>query len=315
MTENLLFHGDALDLAPFALCRWPSRRAQLAYLDPPFAVGVAFGARTQPTETRAQGGSTSGPVAYDDRWPSLEAYLAWLSPRVAAARDLLANDGSLWLHLDHRAVHDAKLVCDGIFGAPCFAGEIIWMPGNGAKGRNGPGMTHQTILIYGKGRSFVWNASDPALREPYAKTSLAMHFRNTDEGGRAYRDRTVGRKTYRYYADEGRALGSVWSDCPSMVANTPLRRETTGYPTQKPRKLLDRIVRATTEPGALVIDPFCGSGTTLEAAALLGRVFLGGDIGDLAMATTTKRLETAGVAFERARRSPPHAAEVTPRAL
>lgn len=300
VTENLLLHGDALALGSVAAARSPKARAQLAYLDPPFAVGVAFGARTRPRETRAQSGSTRGPVAYDDRWASLGAYLAWLGPRVAMARELLADEGSLWLHLDHRAVHDAKLLCDGIFGASCFAGEIIWVPGNGAKGRNGPGMTHQTILIYGKGRDILWNGKDPALREPYAKTSLEMHFRNTDEAGRAFRERTVGTKTYRYYADEGRALGSVWSDCPSMVANTPLRRETTGYPTQKPRKLLDRIVRAATEPGGLVVDPFCGSGTTLEAAALLGRAFLGSDIGSLAIATTTARLEAAGVRFTRA---------------
>jgi site-specific DNA-methyltransferase (adenine-specific) len=297
VTTNRLVHGDALAALAGALA--PGHRAQLAYLDPPFAVGVAFGARTKPLETRAQSGAASGPIAYDDRWESLEAYLVWLEPRLAAARDLLATNGSLWLHLDHRAVHNAKVMCDRIFGAAHFIGEIIWMPGNGAKSRRGPGMTHQTLLIYGKGREILWNADDPALREPYAKTSLAMHFQNIDASGRAYRERTVGAKTYRYYADQGRALGSVWSDCPSMVANTPLRRETTGYPTQKPRTLLDRIVRATTEIGALVIDPFCGSGTTLESAALLGRSFFGSDVGALAVETTTKRLAAAGIAFER----------------
>ena len=79
-----------------------------------------------------------------------------------------------------------------------------------------------------------------------------MHFTQKDDDGRFFRERTIGARTYRYYADVGRAIGSVWTDCPAMVANTPLRRETTGYPTQKPLKLLDRIVRAASEPGALV---------------------------------------------------------------
>ena len=101
-------------------------------------------------------------------------------------------------------------------------------------------------------------------------------------------------KAYRYYADEGRALGSVWSDCPAMVANTPLRKESTGYPTQKPEKLLDRIVRAASRPGGLVVDPFCGSGTTLVAAAKAGRRAVGLDVGPLAIATTTERIRAAG---------------------
>ena len=267
--------------------------AQLAYLDPPFAVGVTFGARTRSRETRAE-----GPVAYDDRWPSLDAYLAWLEPRLRAVRACLAPRATMWLHLDQRAVHEAKVLADGVFGREAFAGEIVWVPGNGTKARRGPGASHQTILIYATAEDYVWNARDPSLRAPFARTSLAMHFKRTDEEGRAFRDRTVNGKTYRYYADEGRALGSVWTDCPAMVANTPLRKETTGYPTQKPLKLLDRIVRAATLPGGLVIDPFCGSGTTLEAAARLGRRFVGCDTGALAIATSARRLRAAGIPFE-----------------
>jgi len=90
----------------------------------------------------------------------------------------------------------------------------------------------------------------------------------------------------------------VWTDCPAMIANTPLRREATGYPTQKPLKLLERIVRASSHEGALVVDPFCGSGTTLVAAAKLGRRFVGCDIGDLAIETTRERLCAEGVRFE-----------------
>lgn len=285
--DDVLVHGDARDLHT----RARAGAADLAYLDPPFKVEKSFGARV------TNGHRAKGPVAYDDTWPSLDAYLAWLEERVAVVRELLSERGTMWLHLDQRAVHEAKGVCDRVFGAKRFRGEVIWVPGNGSKSRSGPGVSHQTLLLYARGKEPVWNAGDPALRAPFAATSQAMHFTKTDADGRRYRDRVVGKKTYRYYADEGRALGSVWTDCPSMSANTPLRTETTGYPTQKPLKLLDRIVRASSEPGSLVVDPFCGSGTTLVAAAAAGRRFLGNDAGALAIATTKKRLDAAGVRF------------------
>ena len=284
---DLLVHGDARDLGAHV----PEASADLAYLDPPFKVEKRFGARV------TRGARVDGPTAYDDTWGSLESYLAWLEERVAVARSLLTERGTLWLHLDARAVHEAKVVCDRVFGAARFRGEVIWVPGNGSKSRSGPGFGHQTLLLYARGKDPIWNGRDPALRAPFAATSQAMHFQRADEEGRRYRDRIVNGKTYRYYADEGRALGSVWTDCPAMVANTPLRAETTGYPTQKPLRLLDRIVRATSDVGSLVVDPFAGSGTTLAAAAAAGRRFAGCDVGTLAITTIRTRLEAAGVSF------------------
>ncbi len=287
---NLLLRADALDLAR-AL---PPASAQLAYLDPPFGVGASFGARAPTGGLRAR-----GRVAYRDRWPTIEAYVGWLEARLGVVRDSLAADGTMWLHLDHRAVHEAKLACDRVFGRAAFLGEVVWATGNGARGaRRGPAVTHQTLLVYAAGRDFVWNARDPSLREPFARTSLTMHFGQVDERGRRYRERTIGGRTYRYYADEGRAIGSVWTDCPAMFANTPLRRETTGYPTQKPLKLLERIVLASSAAGRIVVDPFCGSGTTLVAAAKHGRSFVGCDVGELAIETSARRLEAQGVSFE-----------------
>jgi site-specific DNA-methyltransferase (adenine-specific) len=291
---NILARCDAIDVA----VHLGGATAQLAYLDPPFGVGASFGARGASGGPRAK-----GEVAYGDRWPSMAAYLAWLEPRLAAVRECLSSDGTMWLHLDHRAVHEAKGACDRVFGRKAFMGEVIWATGNGARGtRRGPAVTHQTLLLYAAGRdrppTYVWNGRDPALREPFAETSLAMHFTQVDADGRRYRERRISGKAYRYYADEGRAVGSIWDDCPAMVANTPLRAESTGYPTQKPLKLLDRIVRASTVEGGLVLDPFCGSGTTLAAAFRLGRPFAGADVGALAIETSTRRLEAEGAAFD-----------------
>jgi site-specific DNA-methyltransferase (adenine-specific) len=124
-----------------------------------------------------------------------------------------------------------------------------------------------------------------------------MHFTKTDDDGRRYRERHINGKSYRYYADEGRRLGTVWTDIPAMVANTPLRKEATGYPTQKPERLLERIIRAASDEGDTVADLMCGSGTTLVVAARLGRRGIGGDTSDVAIETARRRLDDAGVDY------------------
>jgi site-specific DNA-methyltransferase (adenine-specific) len=293
---GLLVHADALD----ACARLPGDVGfDLVYLDPPYGLGTTMTARAEVGQGRGRRRAASGPAAFDD--PSPEELVALLVPRLAAIRERMRPGATLWLHLDHRAVHEAKVEVDRLFGRGAFLGEVIWTPGNGGRRGNGLAVTHQTLLVYARAPAergdVVWNADDPALREPYATTSLAMHFTQRDAEGRAYRERVIGGKAYRYYADEGRRLGSVWTDVPAMVANTPLRREATGYPTQKPERLLDRIVRASSRPGATVADLMCGSGTTLVAAARLGRRFVGGDSGALAIDTTRARLAGEGIAF------------------
>jgi site-specific DNA-methyltransferase (adenine-specific) len=289
--------GDCLDILA-TLASAPGSRFDLIYVDPPFNAGGRRGARAD------RGERLSGPTAYEDHWGGLDAFMRMLEPRLAAMRSVLAENGSLWLHLDHRAVHDAKVALDRIFGPGAFRGEIIWVPGNGSRSRRGPGITHQTILVYASGRDLTWNADDPELREPYAETSLRTHFRNVDAEGRRYRERVIAGKKYRYYADEGRRLGSVWTDCPAMSANTPLCAETTGYPTQKPMSLLERIVRLGSAPGASVLDPMCGSGTTLVAAKRLGRRYFGIDASALAHGIATERLAATRAASMSASTAP-----------
>ncbi len=271
---------------------------QLAYMDPPFNAGGTRRARQN------KGDRASGVQAYVDFWGGLDEFLTMLRPRLQVVYEALGPQGSLWLHLDYRAIHDCKLLLDEIFGRSHFAGEIIWVPGNGGKRRQGPSVTHQTILIYAKGDSIIWNGEDESLREPFSDTSLKMHFKNVDGMGRRFRERTINGKSYRYYADEGRRIGSVWLDCPAMTANTPLTGETTGYPTQKPETLLERIIRASTLPGGAVLDPMCGSGTTLAVASRLGRTYAGSDQSPVAHGIATGRLaaveERSGAATQRA---------------
>ncbi len=290
MSTSGLAHDDAQNLTFYV----GKGAVALAYLDPPFFVGQKFRAR----DKLQKGERAHGPVAYSDQWPSFETYLTWLTARVRVVHEALADWGSMWLHLDHRAVHDMKVRCDEIFGRDRFLGEIVWVPGNGGRRKHGPPQTHQTILVYTKTATYAWNGDDATMREPYAGTSQKMHFTHKGEDGRTYRVRTINGKTYRYALDRGRALGSVWSDCPSMMGNTPLLSEATGYPTQKPEKLLTRIVRAQSHEGDLVCDPFMGSGTTLVCAHALGRRFFGMDIGERAVAVTRARLTEAGASFD-----------------
>jgi site-specific DNA-methyltransferase (adenine-specific) len=253
-------------------------------VDPPFNAGGVRSAR------QGRGHRVDGAAAYRDAWGGLRPFLEMLRPRLAVIRDAMSDVGSLWLHLDHRTVHDAKVVADGVFGNSCFVGEVIWVPGNGGRKRRGPSVTHQTILIYRKGKDFIYNVDSPSLREPYADTSLRMHFTQTDAEGRHFRERHINGKTYRYYADRGRRLGSVWSDCPAMRANTPLIDEGTGYPTQKPEALLERIILASSHPHSSVLDPMCGSGTTLAVAQKLGRSWVGIDQSPVAHRVARRRL-------------------------
>jgi site-specific DNA-methyltransferase (adenine-specific) len=278
-----LLLGDCLGILE-TLKRGQSEPFDLAYVDPPFNTGKVHAARV------GGGSRGGGRPAYDDSWGGLTGFLAMLEPRLAALGELASPRGSIWIHLDYRTVHDTKVLADRLFGRQAFAGEIVWVPGNGAKRRGGPSVTHQTLLVYAPNGDMIWNGDDPALREPYAGTSLRMHFSNEDESGRRYRERRINNKTYRYYAETGRRIGSVWADCPAMRANTPLVREATGYPTQKPEKLLDRIVRAASHPDSLVLDPMCGSGTTLVAATRLSRRFLGIDQSPLAHRIAEGRL-------------------------
>ncbi len=295
---SFLVHADALDA-----CRLlPAEvRFDLVYLDPPYGVGTVMAARVEPGQARGPKRAASGPEAYDDR-DDPEALVGMLMPRLAAIRERMAEGATMYLHLDHRAVHDAKVACDRLFGRGAFLGEVVWVPGNGGRGAARFSVTHQTILLYARRAEergqVVYNARDPMLREPHAETSLSMHFRSVDASGRRYRERVINGKAYRYYADEGRRLGSVWTDAPAMVANTPLRREATGYPTQKPEKLLERIVRASSREGQTVADLMCGSGTTAAVAARLGRRFVAGDRSDLAVEVTAKRLAAQGAAYE-----------------
>ena len=257
---NRLYHGDAADVAALL----PSGAVDLIYADPPFFTG-----------TRRQ---TPSGRSFSDTWAGgLDAYLAWLRPLLVEFHRLLAQTGTLYLHLDWHAVHYAKVELDRIFGADHFLNEVIWHYGLGAaRSRSHFLRKHDTLLVYRRGARATFHVLRGAVTP-----AMAGKYRHADERGRYMRSR--GR---RYYLQGGKPLDSVW-EIPSIAATAG---ERLGYPTQKPEALLERIILASTNPGDTVFDPFCGSGTAPAVAQRLGRHWIAADRSADAIAITAARL-------------------------
>jgi DNA modification methylase len=267
-------------------------KIKLIYIDPPFAVGSDFNLEVEiGGEDVTKESTIIEEVAYRDTWgKGNTGFIEMLYKRIRLMRDLLTEDGAIYVHIDYRTSSMVKTILDEIFGADNFRGWLVWQIGTGAKGRQNWSNQHNDILCYSKGANFTFNHSDPELREPFAELSSQMHFNKTDEQGRKYRERVVNGKSYIYYAEDGKLVGSVWTDISSMAANSPILNESVGYPTQKPEKLLNRIIKASSNPGDLVADFFAGSGTTLAVAEKLGRNWIGADLGRFSIHTCRKRL-------------------------
>ncbi len=280
-----LISGDNLS-ALQALAARP-QRFMLAYLDPPFLTGRAHAEVARARSSTGRIVRTLTP-AFDDRWDSLESYLTALGDRLSAARELLCDDGCLVLHVDPKTSHYAKVLCDEIFGPRAFASEIVW------RYRRWPAKTknfqrvHDVLLRYVKNPDATPRFKQ--LYEPLAASTLATWGDKkqravVDGSGRRSRSSTTLEKT------AGAPLGDVWEI--SIVA--PVAKERTGYPTQKPEALLERLVEACTEVGDAVLDPYLGSGTTLSVAARLGRLGTGIDANPRALHIARQRLEAARI--------------------
>ena len=209
-------------------------------------------------------------LRYDDRF---DDYWAFLEPRLAEAWRLLADDGTLYLHLDYREAHYAKVLLDALFGRECFLNELIWAYDYGAKAKRKWPTKHDTILVYVKNPARYWFDSTAVDREPYMAPGLVT--------------------------PEKAELGKLPTDVWWHTIVSPTGREKTGYPTQKPEGILRRIVQASTREGDWVLDFFAGSGTTGAVAATLGRRFVLVDENPEAIAIMKGRFtDVAGVAFE-----------------
>lgn len=266
MEENLFYFGDARQ----ALARLAAegRRVQLCAIDPPYRTGKNFG-------------------AYDDR-ASSEDYYAMMRQVLQGIYDMLDETGSLFVHIDERTHARLRLMLDEIFGENSFRNEIIWAYRSGGRATGHFSRKHDIILYYVKSDAAYFDAMQDAVPRSGARRNHMK--REVDEQGRSYRTIRSGGRIYRYYDDDLVPPSDVWDDIPHLQQRDP---ERTGYPTQKPQRLLERIVKCASRPGDTVLDAFAGSGTTLAAAHALGRAFIGIDSAPQSLDTIKKRLADA----------------------
>ncbi len=271
-------------------------RVQCVYIDPPFNTGEQFVMRMRIGQKGWETGSPTITLpAYSDHFDGKAAYLSLLRELLTAAHSLLCDSGSLFLHLDSRMSAYARLMCDEIFGEKNFVNEIIWSYQTGGRSTKRFSRKHDVIFFYQKTRKLFFNIEGVPISRAENRTNHMR--RHVDADGRAYRTIRSGGKVYTYYDDEPVYPGDVWADVSHLQQKDPQR---TGYDTQKPQALLERILFSSTRPGDLVADLCCGSGTTLCAAAQNGRAFLGLDQSPHAIAVTRKRLLGSAFTLERA---------------
>lgn len=271
--ENILFHGDNIDVLTGLRGR---ERFSMIYIDPPFFTGSDKEANMN------REGALVRETAYKDNWNTLEEYLRALTLRIMLMKDLLKDDGLFFLHVDWHAIHYARLIMDEVFGADRFINEIIWQYKSGGSSKTRFARKHDNILMYSKTAKYKFFVPK---EKSYNRGLKPYRFKGVEE----FQDE-VGWYTLVNMKD-------VWSI--DMVGRTSSER--TGYATQKPEKLMERIIECSTEEGNLVADFFCGSGSLGASAAKLGRRFVMADAGNLAIEVSQKRLDEAGIPYRMTR--------------
>ncbi len=258
----------------------------LIYMDPPFGTGIV---------------RKSGDANYDDRLSDPDLFLEWLAPCLTGCHRLLKPSGSLFVHLDYRTVHYVKVQLDRLFGRQHFVNEIIWCYSVGGKSRRSFGKKHDTILWYAKSSDYLFFPQEVAVpRKGSSHMRVVM-----DEDGKPVQEKTDRKtgKVYRYPISAGKVPEDWWTDIETLNHSD---RERVGWPTQKPSRLLERIIKATTEPGQRVADWFSGSGTTAVTAQRLGRSFTVTDRSPEAISCAVERLQAQGSMLAGQGQAPPN---------
>jgi DNA modification methylase len=310
--SGLLFHGDNKDVLAYLLANGFRGKVKLIYIDPPFDSGADYVRKVElrgTTKSKLDGEqyTVGEQIQYADIWAN-DNYLQFLYERLLLLKELLSEDGGLYLHCDWHKVHQLRFLLEEVFSSENFRNEIVWAyPGREMHIDYKYNAKHDSLLFIAKSGETKVNMK--AVAKEYDRDERIKGLRrkvHIDDDGREWvwetRGQAAGQEPYKRYLDEiigeGHALNDVWDDIQFLRGNDP---ERTGFPTQKPEALLERIILASSNPNEIVLDCFLGSGTTAAVAQKLGRRWIGTDINKGAIQTTSKRLQ--GVIQEQAARA------------
>ncbi len=275
-SSNQLILGDNLQVMSALLPEFRCK-LNLIYADPPFFTNRHYPMRVGRGEDSRRPQDWKLDVGYPDHWESIDSYLDMLYPRLKLMHELLAPTGTLYLHLDWHASAYARLLLDEIFGAERLLNEIVWVYHGPSPIRSAFNRKHDTILVYTKSDQYVFNVDD--VRQPYDPSTVKT-FASSPKAG--------------FGKVPNLARGKVPEDWWYFPVVARLHSERSGYPTQKPEALLQRIILASSNPGDLVGDFFCGSGTTSLVASRHRRHYMATDSSFRAIHTTRTRLIKSG---------------------
>jgi site-specific DNA-methyltransferase (adenine-specific) len=269
-----VYQGDCLNI----MQELDADSIDLIYLDPPFFTQKVHSLRTR---------DRSKEFSFDDLWSSHFEYGSFLYERLKEMWRVISPTGAIFFHCDRNAAHIARILLDEIFGPDMFRSEIVWHYKRWSNSKKSLLPAHQNIFYYTKSDHYTFNF----IFQDYSESTNVdqiLQRRKRDEAGKSIYDRDQNGQVIPSGGKKGVPLSDVW-DIPYL---NPKAKERTGYPTQKPILLLERIIEIATTENDLVLDPFCGSGTTLVAASLLNRRSIGIDISSDAIEITRKRLKT-----------------------
>lgn len=267
----MLIHGDCKT----ELKKIEQSSIDLIYLDPPF-----FTQKTQILKNK-----DNKEYSFQDSWDNIVTYKNYIQERLEECKKVLKNTGSIFLHCDRSASHYLRIALDEVFGVENFQSEIIWSYRRWSNAKKGLLNAHQIIFFYSKTKDFKFN---PVYTDYSPTTNLDQIFqkRGRDENGKTVYKTSENGNAELMEEKKGVPLSDVW-EIPYL---NPKAKERVGYPTQKPILLLERIIELVTDEGDTVLDPFCGSGTTLVASQILKRKYIGLDQSDEAIELSKQRL-------------------------
>ena len=276
--RNKLIWGDNKLVMSSLLKQGWAGKINLIYIDPPFDTGADFSYTTQIDDTEVEKEpSIIEQRAYKDTWSGgIASYLKYMYERLSLMKDLLTEDGLIYIHLDWRVGHYVKVICDEIFGYDNFVNEIVWCYTGPRKSPKAFSRKHDIILSYSKSNDYKFNEQRIPHKSGVHNTGQVFgDFLSTDP------------KLKEEMEKQGKLLEDWWID---IWSTDRYRDELIGYSTQKPEALLERVIKASSNEGDIVADFFCGSGTTLAVAEKLGRRWIGSDLSKYAIQVTRKRL-------------------------